>query len=58
MIDLATENLINLYLNIYTTLNVCNRNKISLDECCRILQGQYEQISCEPKKKNLFLVGL
>ena len=39
MIDLAIENLINLYLNIYTTLNVCNMSTTNVTFRIAVLKG-------------------
>jgi hypothetical protein len=52
IIDKETENLINLYFNIYTTIKSCNQKKMSLLDCCEILKMTYDKISCNFDKSD------
>jgi hypothetical protein len=49
IIDDKTQNLINLYSNLYKTINRCNEYKMPLGDCCLTLKDQYDKISCKFK---------
>ena len=46
ILNIETQNFLNLFLSIFTTLEICKKNNINLEECCIMLQQQYKSNSC------------